>query len=139
MNQFVLDASVALAWFVDQTPAALAVRVRQMLVGGGRALVPFFWHLEVANGLLVAERRHLSTSDDTDEAVTQIEQLLLSVIETRGQPIFLRDAVSTARSYGIAPYDAGYLDLAREKRIPLATLDEKLRIAAITAGIAVIH
>jgi predicted nucleic acid-binding protein len=140
VSQFVLDASVALSWFVDQPAPALAVRVRHSLAGGGaRALVPFFWHLELANGLLVAERRNLIGIDDTERCVAEIEYLLLSVIETRSDVVPLRNAIATSRSCRIAPYDAVYLDLARREGIPLATLDQKLRTAAIAAGVRVIH
>lgn len=139
MNQFVLDASVALGWFVDQPAPALAVRVRRSLAGGARALVPFFWHLELANGLLVAERRKLIGSEDTDRCVAELEYLLLSVIQTRPDVVSIRNAIATSRSCRIPPYDAVYLDLARQERIPLATLDQKLRIAAASAGVEVIR
>ncbi|MGH9575733.1 MAG: type II toxin-antitoxin system VapC family toxin [Candidatus Acidiferrales bacterium] len=139
MIQFVLDASVALGWFVDEPATDLALRVRRMLRGGSRALVPFFWHLEFSNGVLVAERRKLIDRDGADRFVDEIEYLLLSVIETRGDVVPLRDAIAASRSYRIAPYDAAYLDLARREGIPLATLDQKLQLAAVSAGVAVIR
>ena len=55
MIRFVLDASVALAWFVDHPVAAYAVRVRKSLARDARALVPGLWHLEMANRFAVAE------------------------------------------------------------------------------------
>ncbi|HKV49479.1 MAG TPA: type II toxin-antitoxin system VapC family toxin [Candidatus Acidoferrales bacterium] len=113
--------------------------MRQLPVGAGRALVPFFWHIELANGLLVAERRKLISGDDADRFVSEIEYLLLSVIETRGDVVPLRDAIAASPSCRIAPYDAIYLDLARREGIPLATLDQKLQLAAVSAGVSVIR
>ena len=59
MTRFVLDASVALAWFLDNPQPPNATQVRQSLLGGARAMVPALWHLEFANGLAVAERRRV--------------------------------------------------------------------------------
>ena len=64
MNRFVLDASVALAWFVNNPVPPYALRVRQLLLDGARALVPALWQLEMANGLAVAERRRILAPPD---------------------------------------------------------------------------
>ena len=57
MTSFVLDASVALAWVLDNPVPVYALEVRQELFRGKRGLVPALWHLEIANGLAMAERR----------------------------------------------------------------------------------
>ena len=57
MSDFVLDASVALAWVLDNPIPAYALDVRRALGNGKRGLVPALWHLEIANGLISAERR----------------------------------------------------------------------------------
>jgi predicted nucleic acid-binding protein len=41
----------------------------------------------------------------------------------------------TARRHGFSAYDAVYLDLAQQERLPLATLDERLRLAAAASGV----
>ena len=41
-----------------------------------------------------------------------------------------------ARRYGLSAYDAGYLELAVRLGLPLATLDEPLRVAADAEGVA---
>jgi predicted nucleic acid-binding protein len=43
-----------------------------------------------------------------------------------------------SRKYGLTAYDAAYLDLALERGLPLATLDEDLMRASRTAGIELI-
>ena len=53
---FVLDASVALAWCFQDEAAPEADEALEALQEA-RALVPSLWFLEVANALLVAERR----------------------------------------------------------------------------------
>jgi predicted nucleic acid-binding protein len=46
------------------------------------------------------------------------------------------DTVHLARSHGLSAYDAAYLELAMRRGLPLATLDAKLRSAAVAAGVS---
>ena len=57
MSDFVLDASVTLAWLIDTSIDPYALRVRRLLLKGRKALVPSLWQLELGNGFLMAERR----------------------------------------------------------------------------------
>lgn len=135
MSRFVLDASVALAWFVDNPVAAYAVRVRKSLAHDARALVPVLWHLEMANGFAVAERRGVLTSDNSTAGMAIIEQLLGHSIESSADFVPLRQVLTTARTYRLSAYDAVYLDIARRERLPIATLDRRLLAAARQAGV----
>jgi len=135
--RFVLDASVALAWFVDHPVAAYAVRVRKSLARDARALVPGLWHLEMANGFAVAERRGVLTSANSTAAIAAIEQLLVQSIENSVDFISLRQLLTTARDFQLTAYDAVYLYTARRERLPLATLDRRLLSAAQLAGVEV--
>lgn len=137
MIRFVLDASVALAWFVDHPVAAYAVRVRKSLARDARALVPGQWHLEMANGFAVAERRGVLTSANSTAAIAAIEQLLVQSIENSVDFISLRQLLTTARDFQLTAYDAVYLYTARRERLPLATLDRRLLSAAQLAGVEV--
>jgi predicted nucleic acid-binding protein len=40
-----------------------------------------------------------------------------------------------ARTHALSSYDASYLELALRRRVPLATLDGRLKDAAKTAGV----
>jgi predicted nucleic acid-binding protein len=139
LKRFVLDASVALAWFLDHPVAAYAIDVRQMLVGGARAVVPALWHLEMANGLVVAERRNIIDADDLSLSLIRLEELVIQVIETRNDFWSMRQAVNTARGFLLSAYDSVYLDIARAEGVPLATLDKSLRAAAARAGVEVLR
>lgn len=137
MIRFVLDASVALAWFVDNPVAAYAVRVRKSLARDARALVPGLWHLEMANGFAVAERRGILTSANSTAGIAAIEQLLVQSIENSADFISLRQVLTTARDFQLSAYDAVYIDTARRQRLPIATLDRRLLSAAQQAGVEV--
>ena len=57
MSDFVLDASLALQWFLDdETDRKYSLSVLAGL-SEKRALVPILWFYEVGNGLLMAHRR----------------------------------------------------------------------------------
>ena len=58
-----LDASMVLAWLFERTVVAEAQQADRALlaVADARTLVPPLWHSEVANALLLAERRGVVT------------------------------------------------------------------------------
>jgi predicted nucleic acid-binding protein len=139
LSSFVLDASVALRWFLDNPLPPYAKRVMQLVIKGQRAIVPALWHLEMSNGLAVAERRSILTSADVEHALLHLEQLLAHAIETDNALISIRQCLSTARAFQLSAYDAVYLDLARREKLPLASLDERLRSAAKPAGVPLVR
>lgn len=77
LNEFVLDASVSLSWCLEDEHAEYSGRVLRLLTDA-TAVVPGFWASEVANGLLVAERRGRTTppmvseEDPLDPEVWQV-------------------------------------------------------------------
>jgi len=135
MKTFVLDASVALGWTLDNPVPASATRAKQALLSGTGAVVPALWQLEIANGLVVAERRGILTSSDAMLALLQLERLCAQALEVEADIVPMRQAFITARTYQLSAYDSVYLDLALRLRLPLATLDVPLRKAAVKAGL----
>lgn len=134
-SQFVLDASVVLAWVLDRPVPDYALELQKDLLNGKRGLVPALWHLEIANGLAMAERRRDLSASDVDAALEQIERVATSRLDTETSLVGLRDALASARALQLTAYDAVYLELARREGLPLATLDHRLRAAAGKAGV----
>ena len=133
MSRFVLDASVAGAWLLDEDePRANAILPRLEIDG---ALVPLLWHLEVRSTLLGAERRGRIRADETDERLRSLGTL---DVRTDAQPD-LESAFALARTHRLSIYDAVYLELAQRSDAPLATLDQVLSRAAGAAGLALIE
>jgi predicted nucleic acid-binding protein len=132
----VLDASMALAWIferrdVDQHDRAQ--RVLQMLAGDTVAIVPSLWSVEVANSLLVGERRNIISQAQSVDFLARLDRLPI-LIDTVS-PASRRDPVlGLARQYGLTAYDACYLELALRTTGTLATFDVKLAQAARSAG-----
>src|SRR6201987_3712121 len=126
MKPFVLDASVALGWTLGNPVPASATRAKQALLSGTRAMAPALWHLEIANGLAVAERRGILTSHDAMLALLQLERLCAQALEIEADVVPMRQAFTMARTYQLSAYDSVYLDLALRARLPLVTLDAAL-------------
>ena len=139
MNQFILEASVSLAWFLDSPVPDLAIRVRRSLESGSRAIVPPLWFLEMANGFAIAERRGNLAVAFTDRCLRDVEGLMASVIDESTTAISLRQAHSVARSFKLSAYDAAYLETARREHLALATLDRALGDAATKAGVPLLR
>lgn len=135
MNRFVLDASIGLAWFVDEPVPQLAVDAWRRLQQGCRAVVPSLWILEMANGLAMAERRAALSSSYIEHCLRDIEVMLVSTLERAAVPITTRQAFKSASAFRLTAYDAVYLETARNEHLPLATLDRALKNAAIAAGV----
>lgn len=114
---------------------AYAIEIRQLLMQNARAIVPTLWHLEMANALVVAERRKLLMPEDMSLALARLEQLIIQAIETRSDFWSVRQALKTARELQLSAYDGVYLETARGENLPLATLDRSLRSAAMRAGV----
>jgi len=135
VSDFVLDASVALAWVLDNPIAPYAIEVRRAFASGKRGLIPALWHLEVANGLATAMRRRDLVGTDLDDALGTIQATVAQAIDTEMNFIPVGEALANARSFQLTAYDAVYLELAQREGLPLATLDKRLRAAAAKAGI----
>lgn len=138
MKRFVLDASIALAWFIHPVVAPLAARVQHFLVQDARAVVPPLWRSEIANGFVVALRRGVLTSVRSAQAFAEIEILLGQSIENLNHDLPIERVVKTAQQFDLTAYDATYLEIAREQQLPLATLDRKLAAAAGEAGVSLV-
>ena len=59
-NEFVLDCSLTVAWFFEDEANSYAQAVEDSLPAAA-AIVPSLWSLEVANALLIGERRKRAT------------------------------------------------------------------------------
>jgi predicted nucleic acid-binding protein len=125
---FVIDNSVVMSWCFEDESAGYADEVLDRLMGG-QALVPEIWPLEVANVLLVAERRKRITRADSGRFLTLLRGLPIEVM-TGPSHLPFDEIMPLARETGLSSYDASYLALATRQGLPMATLDASLRRAA---------
>ena len=133
-EELVLDASVAVVWgFEDEAdPLAETLLDRMPTV---RAYVPALWPLEVANVLLVGERRKRISAADTAQFLALLGTFPIAIDEETTSRAW-GDTLGLARAHGLSVYDASYIELAMRRGLPLATLDAKLGAAAAAVGVA---
>ncbi len=135
VHGIVIDASVALAWCFPDEASDYADGVLVALEGR-TAMVPSIWPVEIANALLVGERRKRIRPPEVRRFVELLKGL--SIVED-GQPF--ADSVShilpLAREHDLSASDAAYLDVAVRHGAPLATLDTALHKAARAAGLTI--
>jgi predicted nucleic acid-binding protein len=136
VTAFVLDASIALAWcFADEaTPATDALLDR---LAEEEAVAPGLWRIEVANALVMAERRGRLSVAGLTRSVGLLQQLAVA-IDPEGSERAFRELLDLARSERLTVYDAAYLELALRLGLPLASKDDKLRRAAAGLGLTVL-
>lgn len=123
-----------MAWLFDEDRSAEAVRLLGLLDHDG-AVVPSLWHLEIANTLLIAERRR-----QIDATVSARFLDFLAALPIRTDTSFpsAADAHALATQYALTACDAAYLALAAREAVALATFDRALARAADAAGVALV-
>lgn len=136
MGVLVLDSSVTMSWFLplETTPATQKVLKK---VGDEGAVVPSLWPLEVGNTLLLATRRTQISAEACATAIKALEYLPIEIDgETHGHAWNV--TFRLAQDFRLTLYDACYLELARRRGLPLASLDKDLRLAAGRLGVEVL-
>ena len=134
MTGFVVDASVAIAWlFEDEaTPETEDVLDR---LAHEEAHAPGLWELEVANVVLLAERRGRLSEAASARIVERLRDLPIRLNPNGPR---LHHVLEAGRRYGLTAYDAAYLTLAQQLNLPLATLDRDLATAAGVADVELV-
>jgi predicted nucleic acid-binding protein len=132
-DAFVLDGSVTLVWGFededDEYAEAILDRMPEL-----QAHVPALWHLEVANALVVGERRRRTTPADAAQFLAILGAFPITIDDetiTRAWS----DTIHLARAHNLSTYDAAYLELAIRRGLPLASLDDRLKAAATAVGV----
>ena len=136
--KFVLDASVALLWFVPQTNLAGVDYADAVLTAlkQSQAVVPSLFALETANVVVKVESKGIMTEADSQQFIALLGQLNIATDQAT-MTHALGDTLNLARRYKLSAYDAAYLELALRSGLQLATLDADLARAASTAGVPI--
>lgn len=137
-QRVVVDASVALAWFLPDSAQNVLLARRVLEAQENEkitALVPDFWAAEITYRLLKAARAKPSPLlVSLDQAVAAIDQLPR---ELHATPRKASDIAALAQRYHLQSWDALYFDIAVRNRAMLATLDGGLKTACLRFGIPI--
>jgi predicted nucleic acid-binding protein len=133
VNGVVIDASVALDWFLtegDSCPAWDKLGVLDQYV----PVVPEIWRLEVTNALVSHVRYRSLPIDIARTILGELNALPVAVLDD----VTPAGVMELAISSGLTTYDASYLDVAMRGGWPLVTVDADLVRAARDVGVTVV-
>jgi predicted nucleic acid-binding protein len=118
VRNFVVDASVAIKWLVDEPDAEIA-----SLLLDHELSAPDLLCAECAN---ILWKKLVRGELDADEAGTMASALEAADITLHSARPHLRSALVLASELGQPAYDCVYLSLARQLEQPLVTADVRL-------------
>ena len=131
MKRAVVDASVALKWFLpDEEGSDSALKLLQRFVSGRlELLAPCLLEYEVVNSLVIAGRRGRIGEEIVERAIESFFDLGVPTRDLQG---LHRETFMIATKCRCSGYDAAYVALAQKEGIPLITVDVRLATAAGT-------
>jgi predicted nucleic acid-binding protein len=132
---FVLDNSVAVAWFIEDEADETVDGVLDRLQAGDEAIVPGLWAAEFLNALGNAVRHGRLSAEQLQASIEAVSDL---PIRLDAEPASVARLGELRRRQGLSPYDLCYLELAMRLRLPLATKDAALAKAAGEQGVALL-
>lgn len=133
-DAFVIDCSVCLPWYIEDEASEFCARLARSL-GRAEIWVPSLWRPELVSAVVNAERRMRMTGAQRRAVLANAHGLPLRIDHEVPSVIELREL---AAGHALTPYDAVYFELARRRKLPLATLDAALVKAARTAKLPLI-
>ena len=124
----VVDCSVTMAWFFEGevTPYTEAVLDA---VSASAGAAPALWALEVSNALASVLRKKSFAAERLGEVHAKLQRLHWE-LEPLDLARSLGPILGLAQKHGLTSYDATYLEMAKRRELPLATLDKALAVAA---------
>lgn len=130
----VIDSSVAASWGIPDESSPTAADALELVEKVPCEAPSIFWH-ELRNVLLVSERRGRLTVEETQRALSLVDDVDPTIDSLASHESVMR----LARKHSLTAYDAAYLELALRLGAPLATLDRRLAQAARNEGVTLVE
>lgn len=129
----VLDASLVIAWLMTEKLPSADTDVYNDLPDNV-LVVPSHWPLEISNALRSRIKSNRISISDFHDIMERFDLLNVEV----QSPLELDEIGPLAQfavTHELTTYDAAYVQLALQRRVPLATLDRAMRTAAMKLNI----
>jgi predicted nucleic acid-binding protein len=117
----IVDASVALKWYVAESDSATALKLVEHYRSELGA--PTILMAEFANALWKKWRQKLISSEYADHAARELPQFFTRLVPTE---LLIPEAMELSRRFDHPVYDCCYLALAIRENAPLVTADRRL-------------
>ena len=128
-DAFVIDCSVCLPWYLRDEASRFCDQLG-LALHRSEVWVPSLWRPELVSAVVNAERRKRITGEQRREVLKNADGLPLRIDHEMPSIVELNEL---SASHELTPYDAVYFELARRRKLPLATLDRALIKAARAA------
>ena len=126
----VADASAFLAVVLNEAARDSIIRSTT-----GRGIVaPEILPYEVGNALVVVRKKGRLTDREVLQAFDSAQQIAVTLL-----PVTIPSAVKLAMQFGVYAYDAYYLQCCIENRLPLLSLDVRMREVAKRLRIQIVE
>ena len=125
-DAFVVDCSVSVPWYLRDEASEFCDQLG-LAVHRTEVWVPALWHPELVNALVNAERRKRISNEQRRAVIKNAAGLPLRTDHEMPSIVELNEL---AADHHLTAYDAVYFELARRRKLPLATLDGALVKAA---------
>ena len=120
MNTYVLDTSVTIAWYLEESFSISARKWQERLLAGKIALiVPTLHYWEFANAMRTLIQRREITRALASETYELHLQAPLEIVDPNPDSV-----LETALDYGATAYDAVYINLCLSRDVPLITAEK---------------
>lgn len=125
----ILDASAIIGWIM---PDEAGIDLEPLIARGEPLLAPWLIWVELRNILIVSERRGRLPAGMGDQIADAVDALQIQLDSSASSAVVM----DLARRHGLTAYDALYLETALRHGAMLATLDGRLRAAAVAEAVA---
>lgn len=123
MERAVVDASVAVKWFVDERDTDKAIRLKALYTAGSIGIIaPTLIHYEVANALRYHPHYRL-TEPQLAATITRLKGMQIIIDPT---PEMWTRTFEISRSEDISVYDATYIAVSMLLDAEMVTADKRL-------------
>jgi predicted nucleic acid-binding protein len=133
-DAFVIDCSVCVPWYLADEASEFCDQLG-LVVHRAEVWVPALWRIEIVSAVISAERRKRMNAEQRRAVLANANALPLRIDDEMPSIVELDEI---AAAHGLTPYDAVYFELARRRKLPLATLDAALVKAARAAKLPLI-
>ena len=128
--KIVADTNTFLAVALNEPEKSQIIK----LTSGHELIAPDVLPFEIGNALTAMMRRHVLDADEITTAWDSVQSIRVELYRTN-----IRAALEIAVCFNIHAYDAYFLECASSLKLPLLTLDRRLRETALRNKIKIIE
>jgi predicted nucleic acid-binding protein len=123
---FIVDSSVVLSWFFEDKTTDQSTKILDSIIyQAATCIAPYLLRLEVPNAILNAAKKKRINKEQSSKILSFFDLLPIE-IDSSGALLTTKSTYNFAEKHNLTIYDACYLELAKQRSLPLATFDKSL-------------